>query len=86
MTQNAGIDRFMDGLSRFAQAVTGLEILTALGSDERAMIMYDLTTVPFGVLRAAEDFIISEGKITRDTLVFDTHKVRSAQGASAPAG
>jgi hypothetical protein len=86
MTQNAGIDAFMDGLTRFARAVTGLEILTALGTDERAMIMYDLTTAPFGVLRAAEDLVISEGKITRDTLVFDTHPVRGAGEAPAPAG
>jgi hypothetical protein len=86
MTQSAGIDAFMDGLSRFAQAVTGLEILTALGTDERAMIMYDLTTGPFGKLRAAEELVISEGKITRDTLVFDTHPVRRAREAPAPAG
>ena len=86
MTQSAGIDPFMDGLGRFADSVTGLEVLTALGTDERAMIMYDLTTGPLGMLRAAEELVISEGKITRDTLVFDTHKVRSAQGASAPAG
>ena len=45
MTQSAGIDPFMDGLGRFADSVTGLEVLTALGTDERAMIMYDLTTV-----------------------------------------
>ena len=86
MTQSAGIDPFMDGLGRFADSVTGLEVLTALGTDERAMIMYDLTTVPFGVLRAAEDFIISEGKISRDTLVFDTHAVRRAGEAPTPTG
>jgi hypothetical protein len=85
MTQSAGIDAFMGGLSQFARAVTGLEIVVALGTDERAMIMYDLTTGPFGVLRAAEDLIISEGKIVRDTLVFDTHPVRKAREASAPA-
>jgi SnoaL-like domain len=86
MTQNAGIDGFMDGLSRFAQTVTGLEMLTAVGTDERAMIMYDLITGPFGRLRAAEELVVSDGKITRDTLVFDTHPVRTAQKASAPAG
>jgi SnoaL-like domain len=86
MTQSAGIDAFMDGLSRFAQAVTGLEILAAVGSEERALIMYDLTTSPFGMLRAAEDLVISEGKIARDTLVFDTHAVRKVQEAPPPAG
>jgi hypothetical protein len=85
MTQAAGSDAFMSGLSQFAQAVTGLEILVALGSDERAIIMYDLTTGPFGVLRAAEDLVVSEGKIIRDTLVFDTYPVRRAREASTPA-
>jgi SnoaL-like domain len=60
MNHNAGIDGFMDGLSRFAQTVTGLEMLTAVGTDERAMIMYDLITGPFGRLRAAEELVISE--------------------------
>jgi hypothetical protein len=86
MTQSAGIDGFMEGLTRFAQAVTGLQILAALGTDERAMIMYDLTTGPFGRLRAAEDLVISEGKITRDTLVFDTHPIRMAREVSTPTG
>ena len=76
MSHAAGIAAFLDGLSRFAKAVTGLEILAALGDDERAMIMYELTTGPFGTLRAAEDLVISDGKITRDTLVFDTHPLR----------
>jgi hypothetical protein len=86
MTQSTGIDGFMEGLSRFAQVVTGLQILAALGTDERAMIMYDLTTGPFGRLRAAEDLVIYEGKIIRDTLVFDTHPVRMAGEKSAPTG
>jgi hypothetical protein len=54
-----------------------VEILAALGDDQRAMIMYDLTTGPFGTLRAAEEFVICDGKITHDTLVFDTHQVRT---------
>jgi SnoaL-like protein len=86
MTQNAGVIAFIDGLGRFAQAVTGLQILAVLGDEERAMIMYDLTTGPFGTLRAAEDLVVSDGEIIRDRLVFDTHTVRRAREANASAG
>ena len=84
MSQAAGAEAFINGLSRFAQTVTGMKMIAALGDDERAMIMYDLTTEPFGALRAAEDLVIRGGKIMRDTLVFDTHAMRKAQEARTP--
>ena len=84
MSEAAGITGYIEGLSRFAQMVTGLEILAVVGDDERAMIMYEVTTGPFGKLRAAEDFVFSGDKITRDTLVFDTHAMRGAREADAP--
>jgi hypothetical protein len=83
LTQNDGRHAFMEGLSQFAQVVTGCEILAAVGDDERAIIMYELTTGPFGTLRAAEDLVISGGKIGHDTLVFDTYEVRKAREAQA---
>ena len=46
------------------------------------MIMYDMTTGPVGTLRAAEYLVVRDGKITSDTLVFDTHEVRKAQRPS----
>ena len=84
LTQAAGVEAYIDGLSRFAQTVKSLKIIAALGDDQRAMIMYDLTTGPFGTLRAAEHLIIRDGKIRRDALVFDTHELRKAQDAQAP--
>jgi len=48
------------------------------------MIMYEMVMGPFGTLRAAEHLVIRDGKITSDTLVFDTHEVRKAQAAQAP--
>jgi hypothetical protein len=44
------------------------------------MVMYDLTTEPFGLIRAAEAFVVAGGKISRNTLVFDTYKVRKLRG------
>lgn len=84
MTQAEGLQAYIEGLTRFAQMVTGLKLLAALGDDQRAMIMYDVTTVSFGTLRAAEDFVIRDGEITHDTLVFDTHEIRKARDTHAP--
>jgi hypothetical protein len=84
MSQAAGAEAFIDGLSRFAQMVKGLKVIAALGDEERAIIMYDLATGPFGRLRAAEDLVIRDGKITGDTLVFDTHPIREARDARTP--
>ena len=84
ITQASGRTAYMNGLSRFAQAVAGLKILAAVGDDQRAMIMYEVKTGPFGTLRAAEDFVVCGGKITRDTLVFDTHELRRARDDHAP--
>ena len=64
--------------------VTGLKVIAALGDEERAIIMYDLTTGPFGRLRAAEDLVMRDGKITGDTLVFDTHPIREVRDARTP--
>jgi len=83
LTQAKGLAAYMEGLAQFAGAVTGLQILAAVGDDQRAMIMYEVSTGPFGTLRAAEHFVVSDGKITRDMLVFDTHELRRARGAQA---
>lgn len=78
--QIRGAEPYLEVVGQFAQVVAGVRIIAALGDDERAMLMYDMTTGPFGTLRAAEDLIISNGRITRDTLVFDAAELRRAQG------
>lgn len=62
----------------FAEAVTGVRIISVLGDDDQAVIMYDMTTGPFGTLRAADRLTVRDGRITSDTLVFDTHPLRAA--------
>ena len=79
MTQTTGAQAYIEALSRFAQAVTGLRMIAALGDDEGAMIMYEVETGQAGVLRAGEHFVVRDSRIHRDMLVFDTHKVRQAQ-------
>ena len=86
MTQTTGAQAYLEALSRFAQTVTRMRLIAALGDDEGAMIMYEVETGQAGVLRAGEHFVVRESQIHRDMLVFDTHKVRQAQSAQAPTG
>jgi hypothetical protein len=72
-------DSYIDAMGQFAEAVTGVSIVATLGDDERAMLMYEMHTAPFGTLRAMEYFVVLDSKIIEDTLVFDTHDVREGQ-------
>jgi hypothetical protein len=72
-----GAAAVLAALTEFAQAVTGATIVDAFGDDDRALIMYDLATGPFGTLRCADQLQVRDGRIVFDSLVFDTHAVRS---------
>lgn len=74
-----GADEVLRTIGPFAELVTDVTVIAAVGDDERAMVMYDMTTAPFGVLRAVDCVVVSDGKIKSDTLVFDTHEVRKAE-------
>jgi hypothetical protein len=86
LTHAVGVTDCMNGLAQFAEVVTGLATLTALGDANRTIVMYEITTGPFWRLRAADEFLITEGKITHDTLVFDTHAIRSARASRSSGG
>jgi len=79
MTKTAGAAAYQQAVGSFAELVSGVEIIAAAGDDEQAKILYDMATVPFGTLKAAEYLVIRGGKITTDLLVFDTHELRKAQ-------
>jgi hypothetical protein len=68
-------------MGEFAQAVTGVSVLAVVGDDERAMVMYDMATGPFGTLRAVDHVVVRDGRIVSDTLVFDTYEVRRVMPA-----
>lgn len=86
MSQSRGKAAYLQGLSKFAAAVTGLKILAVYGDDTRAVIMYEVATAPFGMVTTAELLTFRDGKIVADRLTFDTYNVRqSAAPRSAPA-
>jgi hypothetical protein len=78
MTQLSGAEAYLEAVGQFAQAVAGIEIISAAGDEQQALIMYEMKTVPFGVLPAADHFVVVDGKITVNRLVFDTYPVRAA--------
>jgi limonene-1,2-epoxide hydrolase len=78
-----GADAYVQALDRFAQAVTGLDIVAAFGDDEQAVIMYRVSTGPFGTLACGERVTVRQGKIETDLLAFDTFAIRSAQAAGS---
>jgi hypothetical protein len=61
----------------------GVEDRAALGDDQQAMVLYDLTTGPFGILRVTEHLAVRDGRIASSTLVFDSHPVREAMANSS---
>jgi SnoaL-like domain len=78
MTKLSGASAYMSALGTWAEIVDGVRIVSALGDNREAMLLYEMDTRPFGVVRAAERFVVREGRIASDTLVFDTHGVRAA--------
>lgn len=78
-----GVRGYVEALERFARAVTGLEIIAVLGDEEQAMIMYEVSTGPFGTLTCGEHLTVRSGKIQTDRLAFDTYAIRMAQAGGA---
>lgn len=74
-----GRQAYLVALERFARIVTGLELIAALGDDEQALLMYRVTTAPFGELTCGERVTVREGRILTDELAFDTFAIRTAR-------
>jgi len=79
MTRLSGAHDYLEAVGQFAQAVTGVKIISALGNDQQALVMYEMKTAAMGVLSAADHFVIADGRITTNKLVFDTYPIRASQ-------
>ncbi|MGH2885740.1 MAG: hypothetical protein ACRDPA_24085 [Solirubrobacteraceae bacterium] len=67
--------------------MTGLEVIAVLGDDNQALIMYEVSTGPFGRLTCGERLTVRDGKIQTDRVAFDTFAIRmgrQAAGTTAP--
>ena len=78
INHSRGKQDYLTGLSAFAQRASDLNILAALGDDEQAVIIYELTTGPHRVAYA-ERLTCRDGKIQTDRLIFDSYPMRSGQ-------
>jgi len=83
-TPHGKVDRMLGGactyISLAASYFTDVNIVAALGDNDRAMLLYEMETAAFGTLRAMEYFVVRDGQLVTDTLVFDTHAVREVEG------
>lgn len=80
-----GTNAYLEVLTPFAQRVTGMRIIAALGDNDQALIMYEVTIGPSVTVTCAEHLTIRDGKIQADRLTFDTAAARAAQAPPAAA-
>jgi hypothetical protein len=59
-------------IAGFARAVTALEVVSAFGDDEHALVLYDMHAGLLGTIRAADRITVRGGRIITDELLFDT--------------
>jgi len=70
-------DDFVGELKRFHSMLRGVKLLKSFFDQDGAALLYDCDTVtPAGVIRAAEFFSTSGGKIHEIRLVFDASELR----------
>ncbi|MBY8854952.1 nuclear transport factor 2 family protein [Nocardia sp. CA2R105] len=62
-------------IGKFAEAVTGVEVIDAFGEDDRVLVVYDMHTGPFGTLRTVDHITVRGDRIAADTVVFDTARL-----------
>lgn len=80
-----GSGPYMRALERFALEVTGMELIAVLGDQLQALLMYRVTTGPFGELMCGERITVRAGKIQSDQVAFDTFAIRAAQAGRTAA-
>jgi hypothetical protein len=77
LQQSTGIAPYLEGLTKLSEAVKAFDLIAAFGDDEKALLMYRLHTEPFGILTCAKCLEVRGGKIVKDVLAFDSHRVRN---------
>jgi len=75
-------DTFMGALKQFHQMLRKVTLLQEYHDEGGAALLYDCDTAsPAGVLRTAEFFRVSDGRITSIRLVFDATALRGAMAS-----
>jgi len=71
-------EAFAAALRNFGAQATRVELLSEMGTDGEAMLLYDMEVRGLGGMRIAEHFTVSGGKITRLRQIHDTAALRTA--------
>jgi hypothetical protein len=80
-------DDFVATLRGFVTILRGVTVLQSYFTDDGAAMLYDCDTkTPAGVIRTAEFFKVSGGKIIEIRLVFDATVLRPMMAAAAAGG
>jgi len=69
---------FAQALAAFGSIVRHVELLSAIGGNGEAMLLYDLDADGLAQMRVAEHFTVQDGKIIRLRQIHDTAAVRAA--------
>ncbi len=69
---------FTAAVAQFGALVRRVELLSQIGTDHEAMLLYDMDVANVGVLRVAEHFAVRDGVITRVRHIHDTEPIRRA--------
>jgi uncharacterized protein YndB with AHSA1/START domain len=81
------LESFAEALRGFGSMVERTRLLSALGNDSEATLIYDMDVAGLGTIRIAEHFTVHEGKIERLRQIHDTTLIRQAglgPAAAAP--
>ena len=70
-------DDFLGALAMFQNMLRSVDLIQSYYSENGAALLYDCDTVgPIGIIRTAEFFTVSDGKIKSIRLVFDATELR----------
>ncbi|WP_161606404.1 nuclear transport factor 2 family protein [Microlunatus speluncae] len=75
--QLTGRDQVLAAIGEFTGVVDSVKITGSYGDARSAVVVYEIRTGPFGTIRAADHVSVRDGKITTDTLIFDTAALKA---------
>jgi hypothetical protein len=74
-------DDFISSLAMFQKMLQGINLIQSFFSESGAALLYDCNTMsPAGVIRTAEFFTVTNGKIKSIRLVFDATELKKLMG------
>ncbi len=75
-------DAFAEAVRGFGSLADRVDLLSALGDGDEAMLLYDMDVQGVGEMRVVEHFTVAGGKIVRLRQIHDTAALRAAGIAS----